>query len=808
MDTLVQDMRYGVRSLRKHRSTTIIAVICLALGIGVSTAIFSIVQAVLLRALPYRSPDQLVRFYETYAFQGKRGTGSVSTPDFIDFRSQNRSFQDMAAYTTEGRDLGDIGEPERVYGVRATANLFAVLGAVPLIGRTFAANEDERGAPRVVVLSEGIWRRRFAADRRVIGTSVRLGSDKYTVIGVMPDAFEFPIGGARINYWMPLVWRDRELESRGNHWLQVVARMRPGADSASATIDLSAIAERLARDYPDAQKDRGIQIRTLTGVVVGRVRTALLILLGAVSLVLLIACANVANLLLARAAVRRREVAVRTALGASRSRLVQQLLTESALLAFTGGVLGIGVAKWLLSIVLSLAATSIPRGDTISLNINVLIFAAVMSMLTGIAFGLVPALRSTRTDLRADLEDVAGRGGTGKQQHRTLRTLIAAELALSVVLLVGAGLLVRGFVAVMRVDPGFNPEQVLTFHASAPYTVPDTERYARFYGPVLERLRALPGVRAAGVTVMLPIQMTGMNGYFDIVGRPQEQDAARKPYAEFRAVSAGYFGALGIPILRGRDFDDTDTHSSHQVLIVNDEFARRYFPNGDAIGHQVLAWQGQRPSTIVGVVRSVRQSTIEEPPISEIYVNAAQRAEFLGSPAFVVSTTRANESLVNAARGAVRDVGPQQPLYQILWMTDVVSSSLRARRLNLVLLGVFAGLAGLLSGAGVYGVMSYAVTQRRREMGIRLAIGARPRNVVALILGDAAKVAAAGLVIGLGAAAALTKLMAAMLYGIGQHDPITFSGVALFVALLALVASAVPATRAARIDPLLAMRAD
>jgi predicted permease len=808
MDTIMQDIRYGLRSLRKHRSTTIIAVTCLALGIGANTAIFSIVQAVLLRALPYRDPQQLVRFSETYAFQGKRAVGAVSTPDFIDFRSQNRSFQDMAAYTTEGRDLGDVSDPERVVGVRATANLFAVLGVPPMIGRTFATNEDQRGAPGVVVLSERIWRRRFAADPRVLGTSVRLGSEKFAIIGVMPDAFEFPIGGTRMNYWIPLVWRDRDLESRSNHWLQVVARLRPGADSATATADLSAIAERLARDYPDAQKDRGIEIRTLTGVVVGRVRAALLILLGAVTLVLLIACANVANLLLARAAVRRREVAVRTALGAPRSRLVRQLLTESVLLALTGGLLGIAVAKWLLSIVLALAATRLSRPDTISLNIGVLTFAAIVSMLTGITFGLVPALRSTRTDLRVDLDDAAGRGGTGRRQHRTLTTLIATELALSVVLLVGAGLLMRGFVAVMRIDPGFKAERVLTFHAAAPYAIPDTDRYERFYGPVLERLRALPGVRAAGLTVMLPIQMTGMNGYFNIVGRPQEQDVARKPYAEFRVVSAGYFGALGIPVLRGRDFDNSDTHSSQQVLIVNDEFARRYFPNGDAIGQQVLAWQGQRPSTIVGVVRSVRQSAIEEAPTSEIYVNAVQRAEYLGAPAFVISTTRDNESLVNTARAAVRDVAPQQPLYQVLWMTDVVNNSLRGRRLNLVLLGVFAGLALLLSGAGIYGVMSYAVAQRRREMGIRLAIGARPRNVVALVLGDAARVAAVGLVVGLGAAAALTKLLAAMLYGIGRHDPITFGGVALLVALLALVASAVPALRAARVDPLLAMRAD
>jgi predicted permease len=805
---LFQDIHYALRSLRSQRGIAAIAIACLALGIGANTAIFSVVRAVLLESLPYREPARLVRVYETANFGGTRGQGSVSIPNFIDWRAQNDAFEAISAYSTYSFDLIGGGEPERLRGTRASANLFALLGAKPLIGRTFALDEDQVGKPLVVVLSEGFWQRRFGGDRAVVGKTISLDNKPRTVIGIMPRSFDFPVGALRTDVWVPLVFEGAQARQRGNHHLSVVARLKPGIDSAAATARMEPIAQRLTRDYPNEMKERGIQINSLNGVIVGRVRTPLLMLLGAVGLVLLIACANVANLLLARISARRREVAIRTALGAERSRLIRQFLVESILLSLAGGLIGLAMARWGLVGILAYAATSLPRVDSIGLSPGVLAFSLAVSVVTGLALGLVPALRASQTDLREDLTETAGRSGTSRSQHRTLDTLIVAEIALSLVLLVGAGLLVRGFIAVVGTDSGLRPEGVITFHISAPGgRLADSARYVQFYSPVLERLRIVPGVRSAASTTLLPIQGSGWNGNFTIVGRPKETDQSKEPFAEYRVVSDNYFATLGIPMMQGREFASTDALGAPAVVIVNEEFVRRYFPNENPIGKEILPWT-DKPAAIIGVARSVHQVSLDSPPRAELYVPAAQTPWQLYDLTYILGTRGAPESLMPSVRAAVRAVAPDQPIFLVRTMDGVIADSLSNRKLTLSLLAIFAALAVALSAAGVFGVMSYGVSQRQREIGIRMALGARGTEVTTMVLTDAGKLVAIGVAIGLVASAALTRVLSGMVYGVGVRDPATFGVVAAIIAAVAMVASLVPAVRAARVDPILAMRAE
>jgi predicted permease len=808
MDTFLQDLRFAVRSLTKSRGTSTIAAACLALGIGANTAIFSVVRTVLLESLPYRDASRIVRIYETGIFNGKRGLGSVSVPNFLDWRAQNDAFEAIAAYSSSSADLVGNGQPERVRAVNATANLFAILGTKPELGRTFALDEDEPGRAPVVVLSDGFWRRRFGSDQAILGKQISLNNTLHTVVGVMPPSFDFPIQAIHTDVWRPLVLATSADQQRGNHWMSVVGRLKPGMDSASATARMMAITKRIAAEHPDDMRERGVSVNTMNGVVVGKVRTPLLMLLGAVAVVLLVACANVANLLLARASGRRREVAIRTALGADRGRLIRQFLTESVLLALAGGTAGIAIAHWGLEGILAYAAGSLPRTDVIRIDLSVLAFAATVSVLTGLVFGLVPALRASRIDLRQDLNESAGRAGTSRQHHRTLDSLIVAEIALSLVLLVGAGLLVRGFVALTSVDPGLRAENVLTFHVASPTgQFSDSVRYTQFYGPVLERIRNLPGVQSAGLTSLLPIQASGWNGLFSIVGRPEEKDPSRATFAEYRVVSSNYFKSLGVRLVKGREFSDQDSYDAPQVVIVNEEFVRRYFPNEEPIGKQINAWKPM-PSTIVGVANSVRQVSLDQPPAPEVYVAAAQTPRNIGDVTYVVSTKGTPELLVSAVREAVRSVAPNQPIYVVKSMEQVISDSLQSRKLTLSLLAIFAILAVVLSAAGVYGVMSYGVSQRRREIGIRMALGARGGEVTSMVLRDAAKLAGIGVTIGLLGASLLTRILTGMVYGVGTRDPATFAAVAGLIGAVAVGASLIPALRAARVDPLTAMRAE
>jgi predicted permease len=811
LNSLLRDIRFAQRSLGRAPVTTIVALTCLALGIGANTAIFSVVQGVLLSSLPYRDPSRLVRMNESFLLRGARTAGSVSPPNYLEWRAQTRVFEDVAAWRNTTIDLGDVAEPERLRGVRATANLFKLLGSSPLVGRTFLPEEEGSPNTAVVVISEGLWRRRFAADPHMLDSSITLGGTRHAVIGIMPAAFDFPVSPLRNDVWLPMDWRSfgAAAEQRGARSLQVVARLAPGVDSARAMAELGVVSARLERDYPRWQTGRGILLSSLSGTVSGDVRRPLLILLGACGLVLVIACANVASLLLARAASRRREIAVRTALGAARTRLIRQLLTESVLLGGVGGALGLAVAGLGVRALRGLSHDILPRSESITVSVPVLLLALGTALLTGIVVGLAPALRASRADLQQDLSEASGgtRTTAGAQRHRTLRALVVGQIALSFVLVVGAGLVIRSFLALLANDPGFRPNRVLAFHVGTPpIGVTDSVRYTAFYAPLLERLRTIPGVNAAGFTTLLPIQDGAEDRYFSVLGRPEEADPSKRPSAQVRYVSSQYFRALGIDVLSGREFGDDDRRNTEPVVVVNDELARRYFPGENPIGQRMYPGTGAA-TTIIGVVRSVRQLGLDQAPRAEFYVAASQSHAY-GSMAYVVSTQGDPAALAGAVRDAVRSIAPQQPVYQLATMTAVISQSLSRRRLVLALLGAVSGLALALASAGVYGVMSFGVSQRVRELGVRMALGARGTDVLSMVLRETARVIGAGVVIGVTAALILTRLLEGMLYGVSARDPLTFAPALLVIAVSALAAGLMPALRASRLDPLVAMRAE
>ncbi len=799
METLFQDIRYGIRTLARNPGFAAIAVIALALGIGANSAIFSVVNAVLLRPLQFEKPEQLVLVWEKRMALG-RVRNPASSPDFVDWRAQNQVFEDMAAYAGRGFNLTGADEAERLEGAAVSPSMFTILRAQPRLGRVFQDDEAKTGQNAVVILGNGLWQRRFGADPDIAGKTVRLNDTPYTVIGVMPADFIFP--NSRTEVWVPLTFSPEDLNSRGSHFLNVVARLKSGVTLDEARENMNAIASSLEQQY-QVNTGHGVNVFPLYEEVVSSARPALLVLLGAVAFVLLIACANVANLLLARGSTRQKEIAIRTALGARRGRIVRQLLTESVLLALAGGIVGTLLALWGLDLLLTVGTDSIPRAKEIKLDTTVLVFTLLVSFVTGLIFGIIPALQASKPNLNESLKE-GSRGASASFFRNRVRSLfVIAEVAICLVLLIGAGLMIKSFARLLNVSTGFNPENVLTFNIALSNSKYNTsEQVTAFYQQTLERISALPGAQSAAAIAALPLAGGFGSRYFGIEGRPP-QPPGQGFNANLNVSSPGYFQTMNIPLVAGRDFDERDVMKSPPVAVINQEMARRYWPDEDPIGKRLAvgndAWR-----MIVGVVGDVKQSTLDAETRPEMFWPYYQMG--LTFATIAVRTSGEPEMLTASLRSEMQSIDKDLPLYNIKTMDKVVSESVSSRRLNVLLLGTFGGLALVLAAVGLYGVMSYSVTQRTREIGIRMALGANRSDVLRLVIGQGLILTLIGVAVGLGAAVGLTRLMSSLLYGVSATDSITFAFISLLLTGVASAASYIPARRAMKVDPMIALR--
>lgn len=801
MDALFSDIRYAIKSLVKRPGFTLVAVITLGLGIGANTAIFSVVNAVLLRPLPFNDPERIVWLWDTMP---QLSTAPTSLPDFLGWKEQNRSFEYLAAFQSGSMfvDAGDTTTDTPVGLV--TPEFFSVFRVSPILGRTFTNEETLPGRFRLAVLSHAMWQSRFGSDPNVSGRTIQLNGTPYTIIGVMPAGFSYP---DRAELWRPLPIDPAKLDP-GPHYLNVVGRLKPGVALAQAQADMSTIAARLSQQYREKNAGHGVKLEPLTNVVVGDIGLALYVLLGAVGFVLLIACANLANLMLARVGARKKEIAVRTALGASRLRIVRQLLTESMMLAVAGGAAGLLLAIWAVSWIVSLSADTIPRVREISVDPRVAGFTLLVSMVTGVLFGLAPALQVSRPDLTDALKE-SGRTTAGLRRNRLRSALVVSEVALCLVLLVGAGLMIRSFAKLNQVDPGFKPSQVMTIGVALLRSkYPANEQVAQIYSQILERAANAPGVLSAGAVSNLPLTGSNTTDSFTIEGRPPIAKEA-EPSTEYLVATPRYFESMGIPLLSGRDFANTDTRQSPNVVVINDVFARRHFAGENPLGHR-LRLQGQErdPLLIIGVVGDARIGLAEQ-PTPEIYVPFLQdplSTDYQRAMTIVARTELNPGAIAGPLRGAVTSVDKSLPVFAMKPMTEYLHDSLARRRFSLILLTIFSCVALVLAAIGIYGVISYGVTQRTQEMGIRIALGAKPRDVLMLVVRQAMVLALGGVVIGLLAAGALTRLMKSLLFNVGVTDPLTFVAIAVLMTLIALVACLLPARRATKVDPLQALK--
>jgi predicted permease len=818
-ETLLQDLRYGLRTMLRAPGFTVTAVLALALGIGANTAIFSVVNAVLLRPLPYDQPDRLMQVWHTPPQKSFPGMAifAVSPANFLDWRNQNHSFEGMSAYGFGRYTLTGSGHPEAIRMVAATVGLFPILHAQPLLGRGFLDGEDEPGHEHEVVLSYGFWHSYFAGKPDIVGKNIQLNGQAFTVIGVMGPEFDFPISSdadSRTQMWKPLAWTAQERAIRGDHNFGVIARLKAGVTLRQAQAELDAISNRLAQDYPDDNKGWGAKAIPLRDDLVGDVRPALLILLGAVALVLLIACANVANLMLVRALSRRKEVAVRTALGATRRRLLQQALSETLLLAFAGGALGLVFAHFGVILIVKFLAQRLPRANEIALDSWVLAFTMGISLLTGFAAGLLPALRMAKADLNEALKQGLGRTAADSGGNRTRNVLVVSEVALSLMLLIGAGLLIRSVWVLHNVNPGFDARGVVTMNVSistGKFTEPAQQ--VSYFGRVLDRVRNLPGVQSAGLIDSLPLSDDGSHQPISLEGRPAAP-MADLPEVEVRLISPGYMNAMHIPLLIGRDVDGSDVAGRPGAVLVSESMAKFCWPHEDPIGKRLtLYFFPELTRVVVGVVADVKISAINETqPQPTLYSPLAQMSNARGEAwqsfgmRLAVRTNAAPLSVVPAITGAVREIDGEVPLLNIRTMDDSVSASLSPERFTMLLLGSFAGLALLLAVVGIYSVMSYSVSRRTNEIGIRVALGASRGDVLLLVVRQAMLLALIGSAIGIAGALALSRLMANQLYGVRPTDPVTFITVAALLMFVSLAASYFPARRAMRVEPMAALR--
>ncbi|HLG96230.1 MAG TPA: ABC transporter permease [Bryobacteraceae bacterium] len=810
MGSFFDDCRYAVRMFLRVPGFTLTAVLALALGIGANSAIFSIINAVVLKPLSYEHPEQLVQLWMRFTGIGiPNDQNAISPPEFVDLQ-ENQCFSSVAAFQSASFNINIDGTPERIDSARVSPAFFSMLGVHAQLGRAFLPEEGQPGRANVVLLSDGLWRRRFGADPAVPGRKLVMNGESFTITGVLPRGFQLPEDA---ELWTPLVFSPGDLNpnSRGSHNYQVIARIRPGLTLEQAHANLEAVSNRIIErhpEYPYRQFNFKVLAVPLLQQQVGDIKTALWVLMAAVGLVLLIACANVANLLLVRASAREREIAVRQALGVSRSRLIRQLLTESGILALSAGAIGLILGYWALHLVVHLAATSFPRVAEARMDLRVLAFALLLSMTTGMLFGLAPAFASR--SVTHDALKEGGRGGSAGLGSQRLRgALVIAEVALSLTLLVGAGLLIRSFLQLQDVDGGFRASGVLTMRISLPnekYSKPEQTR--AFYRELMRRIRMLPGVDAAGGATGLPLTISGWSGTTTVDSR-EVQPRDSTPEADQRPVLPGYFEAMGIPLVRGRYFDQRDNEAAAPVAIIDETMANTYWRHEDPIGKRIRPGGLRSTSpwfTIVGVVRPVRYRTLESPSRVEFYWPYDQTPFALGSMSLTIHTSADPKLLARAVEREVLSLDPNQPVYRVRTMTEIVSESMSQRRLSMALLSVFAGLALILAGVGIYGVVSYSVAQRAHEVGIRLALGANRRDVVRMVLAQGLGLTLAGIAAGLLTSVVLTGFLSALLFNTKPADPETFGAIALILLAVALLASFLPAYRATTVDPIHALR--
>ena len=805
MGTVLQDLRYALRILWKNPGFTAVAVVALALGIGANTTIFSAFNALLLKPFSFPDPDSLVVVWERPPKTSTRN--SVAPANFISVREQNTVFSHLAIYNNNSLNLTEGDKPERLEVAVVSPSLFDALGVRAAHGRTFAAEEEQDGRDKVVILTHDFWRRRYATDPAVVNRTLMLNGQPYTVVGVMAEDFNFPPTGNDI--LIPFTINDKVRGERGNHYVRMMGRLKPGITQAQADAELAAIAARLEAQYPDTNSNRTIATESLKASYVRGPRPGLIVLLGAACFVLLLACANVANLLLVRAASRSKEIAIRMALGAGRLRLVRQLLTESVLIALFGGALGLLFAVWGIDLLKAGIPASLsrylPGWKNVRIDTQVFWFTLGVSLLTGLVFGLAPALQATKTDFNEALKD-GGRTSGGFGRNRLRGALVVAEVAISLTLLIGAGLMIKSFYEMLRVEPGFKPESVLVLDVALPRAkYEDETARVNFYTQAVERVAALPGVQQAGAVNILPLSRSNTDSAFSVVGRAAPEKG-RDPQANFRVVSPNYLDTMGIPLRRGRHIAPADRADSPNVILINEELAARQFPDSDPIG-QRLDFGGEKESghyEIIGIVGNIKHESLVEEIRPEVYTPLAQQPWHTMS--IVVRAAGEPVQLAGAVQREVGGIDKEQPVYNVRTMERVVSESLAPQRVTMGMLGVFALIALVLASVGIYAVMSYAVTQRTHEIGVRMALGAQTGDIIKMVVGQGMLLAFVGIGIGLVCSYWLMQGLTIMLYGVSATDPLTFGLISLLLILVAFAANYIPARRATRVDPMVALR--
>ncbi len=809
MSTVLQDVRYALRMFLKSPGFALVALVALALGIGANTAIFSVVNAVMLRALPYSNADRLVVLWE-HNRQGNNRHNVLSPANFMQWREDAKSFEEMAAFYDARLNLTGEGDPEEIPTQVTSANLFRLLGNEAAIGRTFTDEDAEPGKDNVTVISHGLWQRRFGGAHDVVGKTLTLNGESITILGVMPEDFrwfikENSLVGKPAELWLPIKFDERYRNSSGR-FISAAARLKDGVSVEQAQAELSGIAARLERERPQRNTGWGATVVPVREQFAGEIKTALLVLLGAVAFVLLIACANVANLMLARATARQKEIAIRAAMGAGRLRVARQLLTESVLLALAGGALGLLLALWGVDALVALSPPNLIGSEGVGISLPVLGFTFAVSLLTGVVFGLAPALEASRFNLNDSLKE-SGKSNSGSSRGRRVRNVfVVAQVALALVLLVGAGLMIRSFSRLQSVDPGFDPQGLLTMRVQLPGAKykENTQRVA-FFREAVERLRSLPGVRAAGVVSYLPFASLGARTDFAVEGRP-EALPGQEPGTDVRVTDENYFAAMNIPVLRGRTFTTQEATEDRKVVVINEAMARKYFPNEDPIGKRLIVQMKAEPepTEIIGIVRDAKYDKLEGETYPMVYWTHPQLA--YTTMTLVVRTAGNPTALAAAAQREIQAIDKDQPIADVRTMEAWVDESVSRARFGTMLLAVFAGVALVLAAVGIYGVMSYSVTQRTHEIGIRIALGAQTKDVLRLVVGQGMTLIVIGVVVGLAAAYALTRVMSSMLYSVSATDPTTFVGISALLAFIALLACYIPARRATRVDPMVALR--